>query len=81
MSRPINRHTHVGFWLAGLMVLAMSGALSTVSLVMGLSVVLWAACAVPSLLAFVAWRGARLHSTEVVDKVERRLSRRVGDGS
>ena len=44
----------------------MSGALSVVSFAMGVSVVLWGACAVSSMLALLAWRAARLQPVEVV---------------
>ena len=55
----------------------MSGALSIVSFAMGLSVVLWGACAVSSMLALLAWRAARLHPVEVAVAAESSLSRRV----
>ena len=48
----------------------MSGALSIVSFAMGLSVVLWGACAVSSMLALLAWRAARLQPVEVVVAAE-----------
>ena len=73
MSGSINRRTVVGVWLAVLVVVAGVGALSGVSITIGISALWVFACVVPSAVMLMIWRGAPAPTVaEVLHAVDRR---------
>ena len=58
MSRSINRHTVIGVWFAILVAVAGAGALSGVSITIGISALWFIACVVSPAVMLMVWRGA-----------------------
>lgn len=58
MSRAINRRTVIGVWFAVLVTVAGAGALSGVSITIGISAFWLVACVVPPAIMLMVWRGA-----------------------
>ena len=58
MSRSIDRRAVIGVWFAVLVAVAGAGALSGVSITIGISALWFLACVVPPAVMLMLWRGA-----------------------
>jgi hypothetical protein len=73
MSRSINRRTVIGVWFAVLVAVAGAGALSGVSITIGISALWFVACVVPPAVMLMVWRGAPPPTVaEILHAVNRR---------
>jgi hypothetical protein len=73
MFRALNRWILVGAWVAVLVAAAGAGALSGVSLTVGVTVLWFAACVVPPAVMLMVWRGAPPPTmAEILHSVDRR---------
>ena len=73
MLRSINRRTVIGVWLAVLLAAAGAGALSGVSITIGISALWLVACVVPPAVMLMVWRGAPPPTVaEILQAVDRR---------
>lgn len=73
MSRALNRPTVIGVWFAVLVAVAGAGALSGVTITIGISTLWFIACVVPPAVMLMVWRGAPPPTVaEILYAVERR---------
>ena len=73
MFRATNRRILVGAWVAVLVAVAGAGALSGVSITIGISALWFAACVVPPAVMLMVWRGAPPPTmAEILYSVDRR---------
>ena len=72
MSRAINRRTVIWVWFAVLVAMASAGALSGVSITIGISALWLVVCVVPPAVMLMVWRGAPLPTVaEILHAVDR----------
>ena len=73
MLRSINRRTVIGVWLSVLLAAAGAGALSGVSITIGINALWLVACVVPPAVMLMVWRGAPPPTmAEILHAVDRR---------
>jgi hypothetical protein len=69
----INRRPVIGVWFAVLVAMAGAGALSGVSITIGISALWFVACVVPPAVTLMVWRGAPPPTVaEILHAVDRR---------